>query len=59
MNPLNMKRVAAAALIGLAAAGTAPQAWAGMQDYEFQLVRNEIKQGDTTVAVRLINKKNG
>jgi len=59
MNPLNIKRVAAAALIGLAAAGTAPQAWAGMQDYEFQLVRSEIKKGDAIIAVRLINKTTG
>ena len=59
MNMLNIKRVAAATLIGLAAASTAPQAWAGMQDYEFQLVRNEIKKGDAIIAVRLINKTKG
>jgi hypothetical protein len=59
MNALNMKRVAAAALIGLASAGTAPQAWAGMQDYEFKLVRSEIKKGDAIIAVRLINKRTG
>jgi hypothetical protein len=58
MNRLNMKRVAAAALIGLATTGALP-ALAGMQDYEFQLVRNEIKKGDAVIAVRLINKTTG
>jgi hypothetical protein len=59
MNRLNMTRVAAAALIGLATAGAALPAWAGMQDYEFQLVRSEIKKGDAIIAVRLINKATG
>jgi hypothetical protein len=59
MNTLNMKRVAAAALIGLAAASNATQAWAGMQDYEFQLVSDEIKKGDAIIAVRLVNKTTG
>jgi hypothetical protein len=60
MNTSNMKRVAAAALTSLAVASTAFQAWAGgVQDYEFQLVRSEIKKGDTVIAVRLVNKTTG
>ena len=30
-----------------------------MKDYEFQLVQNEAKKGDATIAVRLLNKKTG
>ncbi|MFY9294838.1 MAG: FixH family protein [Methylorubrum rhodinum] len=47
---------AAAALLSLAA--TSPVS-AEIKDYEFQLVKNEIKQGDATVDVRLIDKRNG
>jgi hypothetical protein len=49
-------RAAAAALIGLAWCGVA---WADVKDYEFQLVQREIKKGDATVAVRLVNKRTG
>jgi hypothetical protein len=56
---LNIKRVAAAALIGVASAGAALQARAAMQDYEFQLVSDEIKKGDAIIAVRLVNKTTG
>jgi len=59
MNLINIKRVAAAALIGLASACTVSQARAAMEDYEFQLVRSEVKKGDAIIAVRLINKKTG
>jgi hypothetical protein len=59
MNLLNTKRRAAAALIGIAAAATVLQARAAMQDYEFQLVRSEVKKGDAIIAVRLINKATG
>jgi hypothetical protein len=59
MNLLNMKRVAAAALIGIASTGAVLQAPAAMLDYEFQLVRSEIKKGDAIIAVRLINKATG
>ncbi len=59
MNPLNMKRVAAAALISIASGAAVQQVRAAMQDYEFQLVRNEIKKGDAVIAVRLINKVTG
>lgn len=47
------------ALACFAAAGS-PIASAAPEDYEFQLVENEIKQGDgTVVAVRLIDKRTG
>jgi hypothetical protein len=59
MKLLNVKRAAAAALIGLACMGVVSQAWASSQDYEFQLVRSEIKKGDAVIAVRLINKATG
>jgi hypothetical protein len=54
-----MKGAAVAALIGLASAGVASKALAAIQDYEFQLVKSEIKKGDAVIAVRLINKKTG
>jgi hypothetical protein len=48
-----------AALIGLFAA-LASQSFAGVQDYEFQLVQSEVKKGDgTIIAVRLVNKGSG
>jgi hypothetical protein len=60
MNVFNMKRSAMAALIGLACAGFVSNAWAGIGDYEFQLVQNEIKKGgDAVLAVRLIDKRTG
>jgi hypothetical protein len=48
MNSFNLKRVAA---------GTVSQAWAHMQDYEFKLVRSEVKQGDAIIAVRRSTKR--
>jgi hypothetical protein len=60
MNFINMKHVAAAALIGLACAGLTSQAWAAIEDYEFQLVQSEIEKGDDAiVAVRLVDKQSG
>jgi hypothetical protein len=32
---------------------------ADVKDYEFRLVQNEVKAGDTIVAVRLVDKRNG
>src|SRR5829696_3211702 len=45
-----------AALAGLAWGGAAG---ADRRDYEFQLVQQELKKGDATVAVRLVNTKTG
>ena len=60
MNLLNMKSAAVAAAIGAACIGMASQVWAGIEDYEFQLIQNEVKKGDgAIVAVRLIDKRSG
>jgi hypothetical protein len=60
MNVLNFKHAAAAALIGLACTGLASPARAEIGDYEFKLVKTEIKKGDSAiVAVRLIDKRSG
>lgn len=54
-----VKNAAVAALIALAATSAAP-AWAGIKDYEFQLVQMEVKKADSTeVAVRLVDKRSG
>jgi YtkA-like len=60
MNVFNMKRAAEAALVGLACMGVVSQAWAGIEDYEFQLVQTQVKKGDgAIVAVRLVDKHSG
>ena len=59
MTFLRVKHVAAAALIGLASIGAASRAWANIEDYEFQLVRGELKKGEAVIAVRLVNKRTG
>lgn len=48
-------------MLALASLVVAPQAAkAAPEDYEFQLVQNEIKQGDgAVVAIRLVDKKTG
>jgi len=53
-----MKRATAAVLVGFAAI-SAP-AFAGIEDYEFQLVQPEIKQDNAAeIAVRLVDKRSG
>lgn len=60
MNVFRMKYVAAATLISLACAGVTSEAWAGIRDYEFQLVQPQIKKGDgAVIAVRLVDKRSG
>lgn len=60
MNFYYVKNVAAAALIGLALGGGISKSWAGIDDYEFQLVQSAIKNGDAAVvAVRLVDKRSG
>ena len=60
MNFLNMKSAAVAAAIGAACIGMASQVWAGIEDYEFQLIQNNVKKGDgAIVEVRLIDKRSG
>ncbi|WP_336486351.1 FixH family protein [Methylobacterium nigriterrae] len=45
-----------AALLGLALTGPAQ---ADIKDYEFQLVKNEVKQGDAVLDVRLVDRRSG
>jgi hypothetical protein len=52
---LSLKTAAVAAATALWAAS----AVADVKDYEFQLVKNEAKKGEATIAVRLLNKKTG
>lgn len=59
MKQLHLKRAAAAALISLAFISAVSPALAAIQDYEFQLVKSEIKKGEAVIAVRLINKVAG
>ena len=58
MNVFARHFFAAAGVIAVWAALASPL-FAGVQDYEFQLVHNEAKQGDAIVAVRLVNKGSG
>ncbi|MBM6595399.1 FixH family protein [Microvirga pudoricolor] len=51
-----LSRAIEAALLGLAVAAPA---WADAADYEFQLVQSEIPQGETVVAVRLVDRRSG
>ncbi|SCB27308.1 FixH family protein [Rhizobium hainanense] len=60
MTLFTLKTVATAALIGLTFTGLSSPAWAQIQDYEFQLVKNEIKPGSAAeIAVRLVDKRSG
>jgi YtkA-like len=53
-------RRAAATLAITAMLGAASSAvHAEIRDYEFRLVKSEMKKGDAEVAVRLVNKKTG
>ncbi|WP_448955505.1 FixH family protein [Labrys neptuniae] len=55
-----VKSGAAVVLAGLVVAGLSSNGWAGIQDYEFQLVQSEIKQGNAAeIAVRLVDKRSG
>ncbi|RUW60703.1 FixH family protein [Mesorhizobium sp. M7A.F.Ca.US.008.03.1.1] len=60
MKLFTLNRTLVAASIGLACVGATSRVWAGIEDYEFQLVQNEVKQGNAAeVAVRLIDKRSG
>jgi hypothetical protein len=56
MKPFVSARALGAALFGLALIGPVR---ADVKDYEFQLVQNEVKQGDAVIAVRLVDKRSG
>ena len=54
------RRALAGAFAAVVAATAFGPATAGSADYAFELVENEVKQGETaTVAVRLVDKRNG
>src|SRR3954468_23617831 len=59
MSKVNSRALVGAASICLALAGSAPQARADVKDFQFELVQQEIKKGEATVAVKLVNKKTG
>lgn len=60
MKPSIFTRVAAAALALFAYAGLALPASAAITDYEFQLVKTEVKKEDAgTFSVRLVDKRTG
>jgi hypothetical protein len=55
-----MCHAAASALLVAALLGAASSAaYAEIRDYEFRLVKAEMKKGDAELAVRLVNKKSG
>src|SRR6266513_1596209 len=53
------KRASLAALVALLGVAIASPVLAEVKDFEFQLVQTEVKKGDATIAVRLVNKKTG
>jgi len=54
-----VKNVAAATIMGLAWTLATP-VWAGIRDYEFQLVESQVKKSETALlAVRLVDKRSG
>jgi hypothetical protein len=55
---MNIRCQTAAVAVAITVGSLIP-ALADIKDYEFQLVRNEAKKGETTIAVRLLNKKTG
>src|SRR5438067_13612942 len=59
MATCSKRRLALTALISLSWVAVASPMLADVKDFEFQLVQNEVKKGDATVAVRLVNKKTG
>jgi hypothetical protein len=60
MKTSKIARAFAAALIGLSLTAMTKTAFAGIKDYEFQLVEPTVQSGaDKIVAVRLVNMKTG
>lgn len=55
----SMKKAAPIMAVGLFWAALASHAQAEIRDYEFRLVKAEMKKGDAEMAVRLLNKKTG
>jgi YtkA-like protein len=59
MKTLRFARGLQAALVGITMAGLVAVAHADIKDYEFQLVEQTVKKGDTTISVRLVRKPDG
>ena len=59
MKTFTYARAVQAALIGVAAIGSAGIARADIKDYEFQLVDQTVKKGDAIISVRLVHKPDG
>ena len=59
MSAFRMRQAGVAALMAATLFGAASSAYAEIRDYEFRLVKPEMKKGDAEVAVSLINKKSG
>ena len=56
---MQRKTLRAAAIGAATLAAMAAAALADSKDYEFQLVDKEVKQGEATVAVKLVHKPSG
>jgi hypothetical protein len=59
MSVFNTRRVGAVALAAAMLGAVSYAAYAEIGDYEFRLVKSEMKKGNAEVAVRLVNKKSG
>jgi YtkA-like len=59
MSTLWMRRSTAALVTTIFFAAASSGAFAEIRDYEFRLVKSEMKRGNAEVAVRLVNKKSG
>jgi YtkA-like len=59
MSALWMRRAAATLAITAMLGAASSAVHAEIRDYEFRLVKSEMKKGDAEVAVRLVNRKTG
>jgi hypothetical protein len=59
MSTLWMRRSTAALVTTIFFAAVSSGAFAEIGDYEFRLVKSEMKKGNAEVAVRLVNKRSG
>ena len=59
MSAFKLRHAAAAVLTAIVLGAASSAAYAEIRDYEFRLVKAEMKKGNAEVAVRLVNKKSG
>jgi hypothetical protein len=59
MSALLVRRAAATLTTAVLFGAACSAAYAEIRDYEFRLVKSEMKKGDAEVTVRLVNKKTG